>query len=149
MTEINKFIPVDDDVPPSDIEVVEPLLRGLHGRKWRLEEPISYVPKNKKYFGKIVVPVGFVTDLLSAPRCTWGFLPPHDDYKVSAIIHDWLYAGNKTPKWYADEIFKECLKIQKIGAFKRWLLFQSVKFFGFLAYYRNRKRSPMGEDRDA
>ena len=145
--EVESFFIDEDTDKPCDVRTVEPLLRGLHGRKWRLEEAITYIPKNKKYFKKITVPVGFVTDLLSAPRCTWGFLPPHDDYKVSAIIHDWLYAGNKVPKWYADEIFKECLKLQEINRFKRWLLFQSVKYFGFLAYHRNRNRSPMGEDR--
>lgn len=85
----------------------------------------------------IIVPVGYITDFASVPRLFWTFgIDPFGKPARAAIIHDWLYStagGNKVPpytKAEADRIFYEAMGVLKVNGFKRWLMFQGVKYGG-------------------
>lgn len=79
---------------------------------------------------KIVVPIGFITDLASIPRCLWSILPPHDYYAKAAILHDYLYKEAIGTKKEADRIFYEALLVTGMKKWLAKLFYLGVKLGG-------------------
>lgn len=68
----------------------------------------------------IVIPIGFKTDLATAPVILWGFFPPYSNFLPAAIVHDWLYANKYVARGlkegYQSRLFadNEMLKLSMI-----------------------------------
>ncbi|WP_062120568.1 DUF1353 domain-containing protein [Aureimonas sp. AU40] len=61
------------------------------GRDAKLLEPIEYEREHKGSGRWVIVPVGFVTDGATVPRCLWWFLPPWGTRESkAAVVHDFL-----------------------------------------------------------
>jgi len=78
---------------------MEITITHLGGKNFKLAKRIYHKLPNSE---NIVIPIGFKTDLATAPTILWGFFPPYSDFLPAAIVHDWLYAN----KYVADGIIK-------------------------------------------
>ncbi len=92
-------------------------------------------------FPELIVPVGFKTDILSAPHPLWWVFPPDDFYRPAALIHDMLYGGqgkltlaDGTVWTYsraeADDYLLEIMTRLEIPPWKRFLAWAAVRLFG-------------------
>lgn len=89
---------------------------------------------------RIFVPLGFQTDLLSAPRFMWTItgLSPDGLYRVAAVIHDYLYSLQGAlpglPAAYTreqcDDILLEIMTRINIPWAQRKAAFYAVRLFG-------------------
>lgn len=89
------------------------------------------------------VPKGFPTDLASIPYPISLILPPDGEYKVSAVIHDFLlrrmYEGEMgLTRRYAAKVFLYSLKNQNINTLKVGLLYSGVRFWDLVKYLEHR-----------
>jgi hypothetical protein len=75
------------------------ILEHIGGKYFKIDKRIYHRLSNNE---DVVIPVGFPTDLATAPVILWGFFPPYSDFLPAAIVHDWLYAN----KYVADGIIK-------------------------------------------
>jgi len=84
---------------------------------------------------RLVVEIGFGSDLTSTPWGSWNILPPWDtDYVQPAIAHDFLYCTHLIPKEDADAFFYELMVACGTPAWKRELLYHSVVRYGHGSY---------------
>lgn len=81
------------------------------GRVYVLLEPYEFSFGGNDF----VVPAGFESDGLSAPKWSWWLFTPARDTRTleAAIIHDWLYATGKVSRKDADLLFLQMLR--KLG----------------------------------
>lgn len=96
----------------------------------------------------ILVPPGFFTDFSSVPRVVPAFIASRVDGIEASVVHDYLYATNKKPKEYADELFLEMMKLDSsMPGWRRWVMHQAVKRFGGGVYNKDRPLDPpVGQD---
>jgi len=80
----------------------------------------------------IKIPKGFITDGASIPRFFWRSIghPFQSRLVMPALIHDFCYRYKPFAKKYADELFFEMLKKNKVSNWRRYLMFWAVKYFG-------------------
>ena len=90
----------------------------------------------------IVVPVGFKTDLVSAPWFFTRIIPSTGKYNEAAVVHDYLcFLANQRlcDRKKADKIFLEAMIDLEVGKIKRSVMYFGVrfytKFFFFLVIY--------------
>lgn len=95
----------------------------------------------------IVIDSGFVTDFASVPQFLWWLFPPTGDYKLSALIHDFLYWGQPCTRAQADNLFFIAMLEEDIPAWKRNLLYSAVATLGEEAWDSNRVRRGSGGTR--
>ncbi len=82
---------------------------------------------------QVVIPAGLVTDLASVPRAFHWYAPPqHPDYRVAAIVHDYLYRFGVVSRGLADQIFRDL--ITKRRPVRRWLMWAAVRAGGRRSY---------------
>jgi len=135
----------------------EKVIVNLTGRKAILEESLFIRTKllgNSEF--AFSIPKGFETDFASIPRIFWAFISPtDDDLFVGAIAHDFIYKnknknikGNilvdrillaeevkiKFNRLLADKLLREKMKSFKANIVKRWVVFLTVRIFGWLFY---------------
>lgn len=60
-------------------------------------------------WGDITVPVGFTTDMASVPQVLRNIFDVDGKSRAPAVLHDWLYACQKTDKAFADETLRLAL----------------------------------------
>lgn len=94
-----------------------------------------------RYFspwGKITVPLGFITDGASIPRIFWSLLSPFGPYFPAAIVHDFLYSkdsdGYGFSRWECDELFLMAMKDCGVGWVKRNAIHKAVRLGGWASY---------------
>jgi hypothetical protein len=94
-----------------------------------------------RYFspwGKITVPLGFITDGASVPRIFWNILSPFGEYAPAAIIHDFLYSkdsdGYEYERWECDQLFLMAMKDCGVGWIKRHAIYNAVRIGGWASY---------------
>lgn len=104
---------------------------------WKVLSPLTYITNDNI---KIIAPKGFNTNFASTPRIFWSFLPPWGKYGKAAIIHDFLYYSGIYSKKEADLIFLEAMKTLEVVKWKRYSMYYSVKYIGFIAWNRHRKK---------
>lgn len=114
-------------------------LRGQYISKgqWGLTTPFEY--RSKKY--RIIrVPVGFLTDGASIPSFAQSLIgsPWGGKYARIAVIHDFLYKTHKVSRIIADRIFAEGMKIMGVSWWRRILMYQAVRRFGWMVW--NKKK---------
>ena len=121
---------------PCNFDTVEPDLKPLPPdfRTFRLRAAITY-DLDDGY--RIVVPVGFVTDLASIPRIFWAIWPPAGQYSPAAIVHDYLYFKKRLTRKESDKVFLEAMKRLCVPWHRRTLLYMGVRAGGWLAWWRS------------
>jgi hypothetical protein len=94
--------------------------------KWRLHEDlVMWSHILQKY---ITVPAGFVTDFASVPRLPFIYAMTGDTAHASAVIHDWLIREEKMDWPTAALVFREAMESESVPAWRRWLMYQAVRF---------------------
>jgi hypothetical protein len=95
---------------------------------------------------KITVPRGMVTDLSSVPRLTRFFIDRVGPHLEASIVHDFLYLAwqdvpelkngppRKDHQRFADELLNAGLKEAELGSFKRFIIYQAVRNFGWSSF---------------
>jgi len=100
---------------------------------------------------KVMIPVGYKTNLASVPRIFWVFVAPYELSENAPLVHDYLYdhAGISTPiynpdgtknsdvtitKYQADKYFRQIMKLKGVGIIKRNIAFWAVKLFAGSAW---------------
>ena len=128
---------------------MEVTITHIGGKNFKLAKRIYHKLSNNE---NIVIPIGFKTDLATAPVILWGFFPPYSDFLPAAIVHDWLYANKYVAdgivKGYDARLFadKEMLRLSMIhnnskgfkGVKKRFgnrLRYSLVRCLGWLYWY--------------
>jgi hypothetical protein len=81
-------------------------------------------------FGAIDIPKGFSTDLASIPRWLHWFIEPTDPKMRMALVHDAMYALGAGYREDADMIFRSGLKADGVPAWKAWIMWLAVRWFG-------------------
>ncbi len=96
-------------------------------------------------FRQITIPEGMITDLASVPpivRSIIGRVGPHLE---ATIVHDFLYiawqdveglGARDEDREFADKLLRVSLITSRVGAFRRWLIYNAVRTFGGSAYRR-------------
>ncbi|AXF86782.1 hypothetical protein DTO96_102538 [Ephemeroptericola cinctiostellae] len=115
------------------------VLEMLDRYRWRLAEPFMYYTDVLPSRTVIAVPVDTITDLASVPRILWVIFPPIGRYAKAAIVHDYLYEQALYSKPVADMVFYEAMGVLGVPKWRRWLMYQAVKWFG-RGNYEKRKR---------
>lgn len=91
---------------------------------------------------RIYVPRGYLTDGATVPKLLQGMFPVWDDYYQAALFHDYLceylviYVNGvetKISRSEADKYFNIIMKHLNIGAVKRNLVYNGVRFYSHLA----------------
>jgi len=96
---------------------------------------------------QILIPRGFVTDLASTPRLFWILFPPIGTYGVPAIMHDWLYWTQPVTRKVADSTFRLAMFEMGTAAWKRFVIYSSLRAFGWIAWRNNTAAKQRGERR--
>lgn len=68
---------------------------------------------------------GFLTDLVSAPRWTRGWLPLSKMARA-ALLHDWLMNRSTWSRWKCNRFFRAQMAADGVGFFWRWLCWAYV-----------------------
>ena len=110
--------------------------------RWRLEQEYTYDRSGQR----IIVPAGFKFDLASVPRPFWFLVAPFDLSVAAPLVHDFLYRyrgdpppGSTAPPMVfrrreADGIFKEIMEKEGVAAWRRFLAYLAVRWFGGFAW---------------
>lgn len=114
-----------------------------------LTSPISWRPNSQQSaeYQQVEVPAGFVTDLASIPRIFWSALRPDGKYAHAAVVHDYLYWMQTTPRGVADSILKFEMQDLGIGRATISEIYWAVRAFGQSAWRENVRLKAAGEKR--
>lgn len=125
--------------------VVSPL---ADGKSWVILDAFKYHVGKKNSKDIINASAGFVTDFASVPRLFWFFIPRWGKYGNAAVIHDWLYWDqSKKSRKEADQILLEGMGILKVNAFHKAIIYYAVRWFGWIAWFRNAAEKENGFNR--
>jgi hypothetical protein len=141
--------------------IATPLPDGVN---WKLEEEFEYHVGAEESDDIIHVTKGFVTDFASIPQLLitligiaaaivgyilgflWLFiigivfvfisvqLPRSGVYGKAAVIHDYIYQTHVRTRKEADDIFREAMGVLRVSIWKIFLMYWSVRLFGWLAW---------------
>lgn len=96
---------------------------------WAVAAPLVWADWGRR----VVVPVGFKTDLASIPRILRN-IPNLDINGLSrspAVLHDWLYRTHETgSRAKADRLFREALRSRGVGKWSAWVFWAGVRIGG-------------------
>ena len=107
------------------------------GRTQRLDEPLLY--RHEPCWTIIQIPIGFVTNYASTPRCLWAIFPPQGKWSKAAVLHDFLYSAKTTSRFMADGMFRDAMRELGVPLWRRVLMFYAVRAFGWINWRRCRK----------
>lgn len=107
----------------------------IDGRKWVLCSAFTYcVGSLEEPHDEITVPAGFETDFASIPRIFWGLLPPTGKYGKAAVLHDFMYSRQQSPRKYADDVFYEAMGVLNVPDYVRKTMYLAVRLFGWIVW---------------
>lgn len=112
----------------------------IGNNKWSVIEPFEYHVGCYPSEEIITVPIGFQTDFASVPRLFWMFISPIDKHGKAAVVHDYLYYTGIYSKAKADLIFKEGMEVLNVNPVRVWLMYNTVKCFGWFAWWNHRRK---------
>ena len=112
----------------------------IDARLWKVERKFTYYIGAEDSNAFVVVPKNFTTDFASVPRFFWILIPPDGLYTQAAVLHDYTYHKKLYARKYCDEIFLEAMQVLKVGKFKRWLMYQAVRRFGWIGWNKHRRK---------
>lgn len=128
----------------TNILLVSPM---ADGKRWIIRSDFGYDVSEEGSGETINIPVGFMTDFASVPRLLWGMIPRWGKYGNAAVVHDYCYWEQYYTRKRSDEIFLEGMIILDVGPILRRLIFYSVRWFGFLAWRKNKRQKEQGVGR--
>lgn len=110
---------------------------GWWRRTWELIAPLKYF---SALAGEvIVVRAGFRTDFASVPRLPLMWWLVGSTQQRPAVIHDWLYRGQKCTKTWSrkkcDQVFLEAMRVEGANLVHRQLMYAAVRVAGWRAYH--------------
>lgn len=114
--------------------VVSPLADGY---TWYLDREFRYQTGPADDPRTLSVPKRFETDFASVPSLLTVVLPKWGVYGPAAVVHDWLYWEQAGRRAAADGVFLEAMRILRVGALKRTVLYLGVRWFGWWAWAEN------------
>jgi hypothetical protein len=119
------------------------------GKTWYLRSDFGFDRGKEGSGDTITVPIGFSTDFASIPRIFWTVLPKWGKYGNAAVVHDYLYYRQelnaaKLPRKTADDILLEGMIVLNVVPWQRFVIYHAVRWFGFFAWYSNRKMKEAG-----
>ena len=77
-----------------------------------------------------IIPIGFVTNLVSSPWWAQWYVPRWDMTYPAAILHDYLYTYHVTDRKEADKIFLLALEALGVSLLKRRIMYRAVRTKG-------------------
>lgn len=117
----------------------ELVLEQTGPNRWRLREPLLYFGSDDT---EVEVPAGFQTDLASVPRMVWGLYSKTGKLARPSVVHDWLYVSapvrDEATRRAADRVFLQAMRDDGVRWPGRQIVYQAVRRFGGLVFYRNR-----------
>lgn len=119
----------------ADIRIVGPVrLEHAGGEWWRVISPIECTWVGPAP-GRVVVPVGEVTDLATIPRWLRSILPQVGDWNAPAIVHDYLYDRPEgMTRAQVDRLFLASLELFGVSRWRRYAMYAAVRALGW-AYW--------------
>lgn len=133
------------------------------GKRWVVMESFHYDVGEEDSGVRIHVSEGFITDGTSAPRWLWTIVPRWGKAGQAAVVHDYNYyvqywPGSVTFKGEgmcsgvirsmtrreADLIFLEGMEVLRVHPFQRYLIYFTVRTFGWWTWRRHRRRKSRG-----
>ncbi len=118
-----------------------PTLQPLASGGWRLTAP--WRCELIEHSGTLYVDAEFVTDGASIPRIAWSIVghPMAEDYVVSALAHDALYAAELLPRPACDSEFRAQLKLAGVNILRRNEFYLAVRLGGGIVWGRHTPQS--------
>lgn len=89
----------------------------------------------------------FVTDFASVPRVFRWALPSDGEYKLSAVVHDYLYWVQPCSRQQSDRLFLIAMKEERVAPWKRNLMYRVLQAAGGAAWEGNRAARAAGRTR--
>jgi hypothetical protein len=110
---------------------------GWWKRTWELTAPLKYY---SDVAGEVIIaPKGFRTDFASVPRLPLAWWLAGSTQQRPAVIHDWLYRGQKCPKLWprkkCDRVFLEAMEVEGASWAHRQMMYRAVRLAGWRAYH--------------
>ncbi len=99
-------------------------------RRYILTHPLVWQCRNGE---RIVVPVGFLTDLISWPWWARWAARLGRRAKRAAVLHDWEY-HRRSGRKASDKLFLEAMKFDGVPRWVRRLMFRAVRIGGASRY---------------
>jgi len=90
-----------------------------------VSHPLRYTTEDGNH--KIIVPVGFITDLASIPSALWWWESPHETTLAPAVLHDYLYWNHTCSKDEADAVMYLVMKDLGLSFAKRSLVYAAIR----------------------
>ena len=115
------------------------------GKYEYLERPVTFNAPRTRLSGE--VPRGFVTDGPSIPRAARSIIPKDGRYAQAAIVHDFLYWEQPCSQEVADNVMFELMEANLVPWKERFVIYQSLRKKGHLAWDKNRKDRMAGRPR--
>lgn len=95
---------------------------------WIVVEPLVW---SDLIYGRLVVPVGFRTDLASTP----GHVDDNGPSRRPAVVHDALYnLGQRLGKDFADTFLRDSILAEGGGRMRSQAYYRAVQWFGGIAW---------------
>ncbi len=105
--------------------------RDNHGETWTLTEALIY---QSDLVGRVIVPVGTVTDLASIPDFAQNLISKVGPWDRPAVIHDTLYTLGTHDRATCDKVLLEAMVADGVGVFKRNIIYYAVRLGGWKAW---------------
>lgn len=88
------------------------------------------------------VPIGFKSDGASIPQIAFSLIggPWTGRYAKSALIHDYMYWEHTYTRYKIDRMFLEMMTILGVPWWRRWLMYQAVRLFGWIPWRNYNKK---------
>jgi len=102
-------------------------------RQWTLWETI--------YWGNLMVPAGFVTDLASIPIGLRWFFPHGGAKAFAACTHDYLYRNTIGTRKEADGIFLAAMLSNGVTKWKAQLMYYGVRGGGWMSWAKSARKN--------
>jgi len=126
-------------------EVMPSISPDTKADKYYLTANIKYVIEYEKKQYEFKIIKGFMFDGASIPRILWTTTghPYQPDYLRAGLVHDYLYRFNpaKIGRKTSDKIFKGILRIDGVGRYQAWKMYQGLRIGGWKAWNDWRKRA--------
>lgn len=113
------------------------ILKELEDEQYELAQSLTVMD--------ILIPKGFVTDLMSVPGIVRWFVPKWGWSTMASILHDFGYRRNtpKMPRKFWDHKLMETLLMARAPAWRAVIIYLAVRLFGW--YTWNKIRNEKGE----
>lgn len=104
-------------------------------KRWRVEAEFRYRTSHHLGSQQIAVVPSFMTDFASVPFPLTAVFPKWGKYGWAAVVHDWIYSQQMYSKEYADDVFREAMRVSRVPEWKVTVFYLAVSWFGFFAWY--------------